>query len=77
MKRRKYTDAEIHAKFLEALNREANGVQRVYALKHQLTPQYVNDLARGRRPWSEKILDLLDLERIEFVVDKKRPPCDT
>lgn len=41
--------------------------QKAFADKAGITPQYVSDMANGRRDFSERILDILGLE-VDYIV---------
>jgi len=43
---------------------ELAGSQKAFAVQHELSPAFINDLLQGRRDPSAAILNVLGLERI-------------
>lgn len=60
------TSAEVYGLLRQAITDA--GSQKAFAARAGVTPAYVNDLVRGRRGWSDRILATLGVQRdVRFV----------
>ena len=64
-----YTESEAHELLIQTIR--AEGTQSDFARKHQLTNGYVCDLVAHRRGLSERILEILGMEREVTVTYRK------
>ena len=55
------TEQQVHEQFVAAVH--AAGGQRGFARLHKLTPAYINDLIHKRRLLSDRLLDILGIEK--------------